>query len=280
MAGKNQRMAGPGQGQRDRRARSPQDKTATKGKETGRDRVPMKKPRRQSKKQGGQTASASARATSGQADLIDLSRVVYAGMAVRLDQCPRDGLPEIVLAGRSNVGKSSLINGLCRRRSIARVSQTPGKTQAVQYFKIGEDFYLTDLPGYGFAKTSKENLKRFSGLVDNYLNSDRPIKGILHLVDIRHEPSALDVQMNDWMNRIGIPYALVLTKADKLSKAARQRNKDMILRSLSLPEGMDAVIISNLQKTGYEELAEEILRLLRVGSGWEDGEIDLQDEQN
>lgn len=193
---------------------------------------------------------------------IRYQKVVYGGMAVKLNQCPNDGRPEIVLAGRSNAGKSSLINGLCGRSAIARVSSTPGKTQAVQYFLIDERFYLTDLPGYGYARTSRENQARFAALVDRYMTAGRPIAGVLHLMDIRHQPSAGDRMMHTWLEGNGIPYVIVLTKADKLSRAQQHRRKREVGEALELATQVPVVAVSNLKKTGYNELHGPIAAIL------------------
>ncbi|MGI6078145.1 MAG: ribosome biogenesis GTP-binding protein YihA/YsxC [Fastidiosipilaceae bacterium] len=195
---------------------------------------------------------------------INFNNVEYKGLATNVNQAPQTGLPEIVLAGRSNVGKSSLVNGLCQRKNIARISQTPGKTQAVLYFLIDHQFYLTDLPGYGYARTSKQSKSKFSNLVDNYLTADRPIKGVLHLLDIRHKPSADDRIMNHWLTEQGIPYIIVLTKADKLSRAQMHVKKMDILRELGLPQDLEVAMVSNTKKTGYELLKEQIGILLEL----------------
>ncbi len=193
---------------------------------------------------------------------INFENVEYRGMAVNLKQCPQDGLPEIVLAGRSNVGKSSLVNAISNRKAIARVSSTPGKTQAVQYFKVDDQFYITDLPGYGYAKTSQANIKKYSSLVDDYLTGDRPIRAVLHLMDVRHKPSEGDRAMQEWLNHRGIPFAVVLTKTDKLSAAARSRQARLIKTELGLPETIDFAMISNSKRSGVGEVRTVITRLL------------------
>lgn len=210
------------------------------------------------------TAADDAGSDAGQPELrpIRYQNVVYSGMAVKLNQCPKDGRPEIVLAGRSNAGKSSLVNGLCGRSAIARVSSTPGKTQAVQYFLVDERFYLTDLPGYGYARTSRENQARFAALTDRYMTAGRPIAGVLHLMDIRHQPSAGDRLMHEWLEGNGIPYVIVLAKADKLSRAQQQRRKREVTEALDLAAQVPVVAISNLKKTGYTDLHGPIAAIL------------------
>lgn len=193
---------------------------------------------------------------------INFTNTEYAGMAVDLKQCPQDGRPEIVLAGRSNVGKSSLVNSLVNRKSIARVSGTPGKTQAVQYFLVDNTFYLTDLPGYGFARASQDKIKKFSRLVDDYLTSDRPIQGVLHLLDIRHAPSEADHLMQEWLWNQDIPFVIVLTKADKCSAAERGRRVAQIKKDLGLDPEVELLVLSNSKRTGVEQTRTAILQLL------------------
>lgn len=199
-------------------------------------------------------------------DTINFEKVEYKGMAVDLRQCPSDGLPEIVLAGRSNVGKSSLVNALTNRKSIARISGTPGKTQAVQYFRVDDRFYLTDLPGYGYAQTSRENIKQFSSLVDDYLTGDRPIRAVLHLLDVRHQPSEGDLIMQQWLLHKGLRFGVVLTKADKLSGAQLRNRVQMIREELSLGAGIGFVAVSNQKRSGIEA-ARELVRGLLSGNG-------------
>ncbi len=185
---------------------------------------------------------------------IRFENVSYKGLAVALNQCPQDGLPEVVLAGRSNVGKSSLINGLCQRKQIARVSSTPGKTQSILYFLIDQIFYLTDLPGYGYTKTSQEKRTAFFKLVDSYLESDRPIQLVLHLIDIRHQPSESDLRMTHWLQEKKMPFIYVFTKADKLSKAQIRRQLSQLKSALPALTMDNYAVISNTKRTGYDAL--------------------------
>ncbi|MEG1017166.1 MAG: ribosome biogenesis GTP-binding protein YihA/YsxC [Oscillospiraceae bacterium] len=134
-------------------------------------------------------------------------------------QFPESEKPEIVFCGRSNVGKSSLLNKLCFRKSIARVSATPGKTTTVNFFTLDKDWFLVDLPGYGYAKRSESEKKRWSELMEHYFNSARDIRLVCLLIDSRHEPSADDFIMLDFLNKVGFSFLVVLTKVDKLSKS-------------------------------------------------------------
>ncbi|MFZ4792750.1 MAG: ribosome biogenesis GTP-binding protein YihA/YsxC [Blastocatellia bacterium] len=137
---------------------------------------------------------------------------------------PRDPLPQVVFMGRSNVGKSSLLNSLLGVKGLARTSSTPGRTQTINFFLIDQSFYFVDLPGYGYAKTSKENRRQWGQLIESYL-AERPqlVLSIL-LVDARHEPTPLDLQMKSWLQHFGLPLLVVSTKVDKLSANERQRS--------------------------------------------------------
>lgn len=145
---------------------------------------------------------------------------------------PGRGLPQLAIAGKSNVGKSSLINSLCRVKGLAKTSSTPGKTRLINVFLINESLHLIDLPGYGYAKVSKKERESWGDMMGAYFEAAEPLKGLLQLVDIRHEPTRDDVQMVNYLREKGIPFQVVATKADKLSKAQRQRAVFLIARTL------------------------------------------------
>lgn len=186
--------------------------------------------------------------------MLDFRQAKMSLSAARLDQCPADGLPEIVLAGKSNVGKSSLINALADQRKLARISQVPGKTRLLNFYLVNDQFYLVDLPGYGYARAAKEEQKAYSQLTDAYLTAGRPIRLIINLLDIRHEPTRHDLQMIDWLSKSGLPWILVLTKADKLSKAAAGRMKQKIAKSTGVASPSDMLTFSAQTKQGLEPL--------------------------
>jgi len=149
-----------------------------------------------------------------------------AAFAVAERDFPREGIPEIVLAGRSNVGKSSLINRLAGQKDLARTSSTPGKTQSVNFYGFGGAFYLVDLPGFGYAKAGKALSRRWSRLIDQYFRVRSAIRLVIHLVDSRLEPTRLDMELEGWLKELSMPRLIVATKADKLSgneKAAQKR---------------------------------------------------------
>ena len=147
---------------------------------------------------------------------------------------PPNALPEIAVAGKSNVGKSSLINSLCRRKALAKTSATPGKTRLINLFLLNGCFHLVDLPGYGFAKVDKQEKQRWGGMMEAYFRETRELRLTLHLVDIRHEPTQDDVQMNAFLRATGQPFLVVATKADKISRGARMKNLAPICRALQV----------------------------------------------
>ena len=172
--------------------------------------------------------------------------------ARRIEDCPDDGLPELVLAGRSNAGKSSLVNALAGQTSLARVSRTPGKTQQLVYFRVRDDWYLTDLPGYGYT-ASQAARRSFSGLVDHYFSAGRPIRLVLLLMDIRHQPSRDDLGLMHYLDAQGLDYAVVLSKGDKLSSA--QRRVRLAAMSRDLP-AVPLFAISSSRREGIDVLAD------------------------
>ncbi|MEN3038177.1 MAG: ribosome biogenesis GTP-binding protein YihA/YsxC [Candidatus Kryptonium sp.] len=170
-------------------------------------------------------------------------------------QLPTDGLPEIALVGRSNVGKSSLINKLCGKRNLAFISSTPGKTQALNYFLINESFYIVDLPGYGYARVPEHVKAGWSKLIENYLSNRSQIKLVLHIVDARHEPTELDKMMAGWLDYFKIPYVIVITKIDKIARSKISRQVDMIRNAFGkLKYCQDFVTFSAITGVGKNEL--------------------------
>lgn len=147
---------------------------------------------------------------------------------------PGRGLPQIAVAGRSNVGKSSLINSLCRAKNLAKTSSTPGKTRLINIFLINNSFHLIDLPGYGYARVSKKEQQSWGRMMEEYFQQADPLKLVLHLVDIRHAPSEGDRQMNAFLYGHGLPFAVAATKADKLSRAQRGKQLPVLARDLAV----------------------------------------------
>lgn len=198
-------------------------------------------------------------------------RAKFSAFVADLKNLPKDGLPQIVLAGKSNAGKSSLINKLCRQSKLARTSREAGKTRGLIFFDVAGSFYLVDLPGYGFSKSSKKEQKAFSKLTDAYLRSEQPIALILHLLDARHLPSQLDLEMIRWMEVTGAPYFLLLNKSDKLSRAQQAKSRQDIGRTVkeAVGEELPLLSISALTGQGLDDLSRQILEYLKLGSGKE-----------
>lgn len=169
---------------------------------------------------------------------------------------------DVVLAGRSNVGKSSLVNKLINRKNLARTSSQPGKTRTINFYRIDDGWFFVDLPGYGYAKVSKSERDAFQKMVDEYLSADRP-RVIWQIVDLRHPPTALDRQMNDFLRSKGLPFLVVATKADKLSNNEIAKNKAVMKRELDLKEE-DLVLFSAQNGRGKEELLKRVEALLHA----------------
>ena len=169
-------------------------------------------------------------------------------------QLPASDLPEIVFSGRSNVGKSSLINKLFNRKSLARVSSVPGKTTTVNFFRC-EDIRFADLPGYGYAKRSGEEIRRWSNLMEGYFQSERNIKLVVQLVDMRHKPTADDRTMIDFLTAAGVPFVIALTKSDKLKKTERAKREKEIPEELP---GLETIAFSSENGEGVEALKARI----------------------
>jgi GTP-binding protein len=174
--------------------------------------------------------------------------------AVQPSQYPTDALPEIALAGRSNVGKSSLINCLINRRNLARTSSQPGKTQTLNYYRINERLYFVDFPGYGFARVSFDMRMQWGRMVETYITTRSTLRAVLHLIDIRHPPTEDDVIMHEWLRHNQIHSCIVATKADKVTKSKRITHAKIIRDRLQLLPEHRLVIFSAEERLGKEEL--------------------------
>ncbi|SEF84766.1 GTP-binding protein [Caloramator fervidus] len=179
-------------------------------------------------------------------------------VAVSPDQYPTTGRPEIALAGRSNVGKSSLINTLVNIRGLARTSSSPGKTRTINFYNINNDFYLVDLPGYGYAKVSKEERKKWGKMIEEYLNNREELKLIVLLVDSRHQPTEDDKLMLNYIRHSGKKLVVVATKIDKLSNNELFKNINMIKKELNLTEEDIFIPFSSVKRTGRDKLLKVI----------------------
>lgn len=148
-----------------------------------------------------------------------LDNIVFVKSVYELDQIPGEKLPQLILCGRSNVGKSSFINSLFGKKSLAKTSSTPGKTRSINFYLVDENFYIVDLPGYGYAKTSRQEREKWGKLISEYLKSNRSIVHALHIIDSRHNPTELDLLLNELLISSKIPYTFLMNKADKLTQS-------------------------------------------------------------
>ncbi len=173
------------------------------------------------------------------------------GISSRL---PNNVLPEFAFAGKSNVGKSSLINAFMNRKSYARISSQPGKTQTINYYNINKEFYLVDLPGYGYAKVSESVKEQWGKMIERYLKKSPTLKAVFLLIDIRHEPGANDVQMYEWIIANGFDPIIIATKADKISKGAVSKQVALINKTLKCVKGTKIIPFSAEDKRGLEDI--------------------------
>lgn len=185
-------------------------------------------------------------------------------VSVRPNQYPDASLDEIAFVGRSNVGKSSLLNLLTNRKSLARVSGNPGKTRTINFYLINDAFRFVDLPGYGYAKVSKSITADWDRMMDDFFKQRKNLKRVVQLVDIRHEPSKLDVQMYEYLRSYGLDGLVCATKADKISGNQKQKNLSIIRKSLNLGKEDKIVPVSALKKTGHDVLLDYIAEELGI----------------
>ena len=179
---------------------------------------------------------------------------------------PESSRPEVAFAGKSNVGKSSLINGLLNRKSLARTSSQPGKTQTINYYNVNDMLYLVDLPGYGYAKVSQSVKEQWGKLIERYLHHSKQLKAVFLLVDIRHKPSENDKLMYDWIVHNGYAPIIIATKADKLKRSQLQKHIGEVRRGLDLPSETVVIPFSALSKQGREEIWDLIEELMPQSS--------------
>ena len=191
------------------------------------------------------------------------------GITSRLPDSP---YPEFAFAGKSNVGKSSLINALMNRKSLARTSAQPGKTQTINFYNINDAFYYVDLPGYGYAKVPVEQKVKWGNMIERYLQTSPMLKCVFLLIDIRHEPSANDKVMYDWIREKGYTPVIIATKADKLKRSQMQKHVKMVREGLQLGENGMVIPFSSVTKQGREEIWE----LIEQMAGLKEEEINLE----
>ena len=201
--------------------------------------------------------------------MMTIRSAKFSHSLVRLRPFPGQGLPEVAMAGKSNVGKSSMINSLLGNSKLARISSEPGKTRLVNFYRVNGQFWLVDLPGYGFAKAPRAERERWAAMIEGYLEGSQHLRRVLHLVDIRHAPTQEDQMMVEYLRHYDIPFTVVATKADKLSKAARGRSIPVICRALAV-QPWEVIPYSSEDGTGREK----VLELLKseIVDGCEDNE--------
>lgn len=182
--------------------------------------------------------------------------------AVRRSQYPTDNLPEYLLVGRSNVGKSSFINTMISRKNYARTSSNPGKTQTINFYLVNNSFYLVDAPGYGYANLSKQKQKKFGLMMEDYLINRPNLKQVFMLIDFRNKLSSDDIMMYNFLKHYKIPVTIVATKTDKVGITLQQKQRAQLLEDLELVVGDDFVMFSNVTKLGRDEIGEKIERTM------------------
>lgn len=192
-----------------------------------------------------------------------IKKAEYTVSAVKPAQYPEGNLPEIALVGRSNVGKSSLINKLLNRKNLARTSSKPGKTRTINFYLINELFYFVDLPGYGYAQVSKEMKSQWGEMIETYLSTRSTLKGIIQLMDFRHLPTANDLLMWDWLMHYDLPTIPVLTKIDKLSKNRWLKQEREVRQKLNLPSDRKLILFSSESGFGKDEVWSFVKSLLK-----------------
>ena len=193
---------------------------------------------------------------------MQIDNVELSCMAVRASQYPEDNLPEFLLVGRSNVGKSSFINTLINRKNFAHTSSKPGKTQTLNFYLINNKFYFVDVPGYGYASVSKERQKKFGVMIEEYIKCRENLKSVFMLIDYRHKPTEDDCIMYDFLKYYNLPVKIIATKYDKVKKSARDKQNKLIKDTLKLNENEDFITFSTVSKKGKDEVYNIIEELI------------------
>ena len=185
---------------------------------------------------------------------MEVNNASLAAVGVKLEQYPTDGKPEIAFAGKSNVGKSSLINGLLNRKSLARTSSSPGKTRTINFHDVENTLYFVDLPGYGYAKAPKTEIQKWGKMIEDYLYQRETLKSIVLLIDIRHEPGTNDKMMYEWLKHYDYDIIIIATKADKIKRSQLQKHIAMIRKGLNMSADEKIIPFSSMTKQGKEEI--------------------------
>ncbi|MDY0081841.1 MAG: ribosome biogenesis GTP-binding protein YihA/YsxC [Ignavibacteriaceae bacterium] len=180
----------------------------------------------------------------------------------RLTDLPKSGLPQIVLCGRSNVGKSSFINSLFNRKNLAKTSSTPGKTRSINFYNINSDYYMVDLPGYGYAKVSQSERKKWGKLINDFFAESKNIALVFHIIDSRHHPTELDIKLNQMLRELNLPYNVILNKSDKLKQSEISKSVKSIIQFFpELIFNENLFLYSSVKGTGKKEIKKLLLSL-------------------
>ena len=182
--------------------------------------------------------------------------------AVRQSQYPDANLPEFLIVGRSNVGKSSFVNTIINRKNFARTSSKPGKTQTLNFYKINKDFYFVDVPGYGYAIADKKTQLKFGKMIEDYVATRKELKEVFMLIDFRHKPSEDDILMYKYLKYFNLKVTVVATKIDKISFGQREKYKNIITKNLELEDGDKLILFSSVTKDGKKDVYAEIEKYL------------------
>ena len=188
---------------------------------------------------------------------MEVNNVSLAAVGVKFEQYPSDGKPEVAFVGKSNVGKSTLINAMIRRKALARTSSQPGKTRTINFYDVENILYFVDLPGYGYAKAPKSEIDKWGRMIEDYLYRRETLRGIILLIDIRHEPGKNDIMMYEWLKHYGYDIVIAATKSDKINRSQLQKHISVIKKTLKLREGDVIIPFSGTAKTGVAELWDE-----------------------
>ena len=185
---------------------------------------------------------------------MNVNNVCLEAVAVKKEQYPDKGYPEVAFAGKSNVGKSSLINRMINRKALARTSGNPGKTRTINFYNVEDKLFFVDLPGYGYARAAKSEIEKWGRMIEDYLLKREQLRSIILLIDIRHEPGENDKMMYDWLKHYGYKIIIAATKSDKLKRSQIQKHLSMLTKGLNMEKGDILIPFSSEDGTGKEEL--------------------------
>ena len=195
---------------------------------------------------------------------MEVRNVSLAAVGVKMSQYPTDGRVEVAFVGKSNVGKSTLINAMVGRKAIARTSSQPGKTRTINFYDVEGVMYIVDVPGYGYAKAPKTEIEKWGKMIEEYLQKREELKSIVLLIDIRHEPGANDKMMYDWLKHYGYDIIIAATKSDKIKRSQVQKQLSVIRKALNLEKDDVLIPFSGTEKTGVNELWEAIENIVDI----------------